>query len=581
MIKECLEIFEKNLKEDPNMVLRGYIPKDGKYNLVVMKDDGNWKLISKSQIEYDKKEKKIKNEPLDYSYIKFLDYHSNLLNMNKAIDNKKAIHSSNYYSFFFKESSYEEKINKAAIERYFSILKNPLKKYKDKRAKLLYLENEDKLGLVDVDEVSRIEKWLIRNLNKKELFEIDSSSKKYFKIFFVYENQDDTKKAYKREQDRYLLTNLFNKNKYNIEIDGRILGLSDDNLGMNDKKPFLENLDRKIQQPYLIDADTAKFQNLFFDYLSGLAKKSYRTVYFNTENKEITFDRDKNFSGYQLFLYPEKNETAILNYKQHSKKISDINIKLSQYIKENLGKNPKDKDIAKRESKYGLFTEKIKLFEKIDSAFFYNFYIRNRHNIENLNIKDTDLKFIILNYGKIMEKAIIYGKEKYLLNSIDNLLVDSIKYSLINNYNTKAVTQFNYYLSLKKYFEKREEIYMRFQEEMKRKLESAGDIKLENDKEILFSIGQVLRKLLNQSNVGNKNLTFIREFIGGQKSDMIIRNLNSLVKRYAHNISTADIRFNQALSQILIYNFDNKEVDDKYIIAGFLNDSYLYGGKVK
>ena len=122
---------------------------------------------------------------------------------------------------------------------------------------------------------------------------------------------------------------------------------------------------------------------------------------------------------------------------------------------------------------------------------------------------------------------------------------------------------------------------MAFQDQMKRKLESAGDIKLENDEEVLFAIGQVLRKLLNQSNAGNKNLTFVREFIGGQKPDMIIRNLNSLVKRYAHNISTSDIRFNQALSQILLYKFDKEKVDDKYIIAGFLNDSYLYGGKVK
>ena len=53
--------------------------------------------------------------------------------MNKSMDNKKAIHSSNYYSFFFKENSYEDNINKEAIERYFLILKNPLKKYKDKR----------------------------------------------------------------------------------------------------------------------------------------------------------------------------------------------------------------------------------------------------------------------------------------------------------------------------------------------------------------------------------------------------------------------------------------------------------------
>lgn len=580
MLEECLEIFKKNLDEDPDMVLRGYIPKDGKYYLVTMKEEGFWEVSPSFKIKYNKKEKKIENQPLNFSFVRDLDFNSNLLNMNKSMDNKKAIHSSNYYSFFFKENIYEDKINKDAIERYFLVLKNPLKKYKDKEAKNLYLENEEKLGTVNVEEAEKIEKWLIENINKKELFDIDTSSKDYFKIFFVYEDEEKTKKAYQREQDRYLLTNLFNKNKYNIEVSGKTFGVSDDNLGINDKKPYLENLSRKVKQPYLISADVAKLQNLFFSYLSSSVKRGYKRIYFNTVNKEISFEKNKNFIGFELFLYPEKNEAAILDYNIYSNDFDDIEIQINQYIEEYLPENAKDEDISKREEKYGLITEKNILLNKIDAVFFYNYYQRNKYNLDNLNIKELNFKMIILNYGKSLEVAIINNKNKEIVRILDKLLKDSIKYSLTKDYNTKAITQFNYYLSLKEYYEKKEENYMDFRENMKRKLESAGDISLEGDEEILFALGQVLRKLLNHSKIGDKNLTFIRNFLDEQKTSKIIENLKHLLVTYAHNISTKDVRFNRAVSQILVYEFEKEKADDKWIMAGFLEESYLYGKKL-
>lgn len=580
MLEECLEIFKKNLDEDPDMVLRGYIPKDGKYYLVTMKEKGPWEVSPSFKIKYDKKEKKIENQPLNYSFIKNLDFYSNIIDTQKPIDSKKSIHSSTYYSFFFKENSYEDNINREAIERYFSILKNPLKKYKDKRAKNLYLENEEKLGPVNVEEAEKIEKWLIENINKKELFDIDENSKDYFKIFFVYEDEEKTKKAYQREQDRYLLTNLFNKNKYNIEVSGKTFGVSNDNFGVDMKKPYLENLSRKVKQPYLISMDTAKLQNLFFSYLSSSVKRGNNKIYFNTGNKEISFEKNKNFIGFELFLYPEKNEAAILDYNIYSKDFDDIEIKINQFIEEYLQENAKAEDISKREDKYGLITEKKTLLNKIDSVFFYNYYQRNKYNLENLNIKELNFKMIILNYGKSLEFAIVNNKNKEIVRILDKLLEDSIKYSLVNGYKTKAITQFNYYLSLKEYFEKKEENYMDFQENMKRKLESAGEISLEGDKEIFFAVGQVLRKLLNYSNIGDKNLTFIRNFLGGQKTSRIIENLEHLLVTYAHNISAKDVRLNRAVSQILVHKFDNKKAEDRWIIAGFLEESYLYGKKL-
>ncbi|ERT59130.1 hypothetical protein [Peptoniphilus sp. BV3C26] len=284
MIKECIEIFQEELKKDPNLILKSYLPKDGKYILVTMKENEDWALSEPLTIKYDKKTKIIDGEnSLNYDFIKYLDYHSNILDSNKSMDFKKLIQSSNYYSIFFKENIYPkeesakiilsriyelldsgkfsldkideeksifkeeiyagldfedvEKFKKffSSILRYFDTLKDPYTKYKDKESKVLYEENENILGIVNTEEVEKIRNWLIKNLDK---FNLNPDNKTYFKIFFVYEDKEKTKRAYKREQERYLRSNSFNKNKYNKEIDGKIFGLSNNNMGLNEKNPI-------------------------------------------------------------------------------------------------------------------------------------------------------------------------------------------------------------------------------------------------------------------------------------------------------------------------------------------------------
>ena len=60
------------------------------------------------------------------------------------------------------------------------------------------------------------------------------SKKDYLKIFFETEH-----KNVQREERRYLLPNIYNNNDYNVQIKDTVLGLPDNNLGMNAKKPYL------------------------------------------------------------------------------------------------------------------------------------------------------------------------------------------------------------------------------------------------------------------------------------------------------------------------------------------------------
>ena len=76
-----------------------------------------------------------------------------------------------------------------------------------------------------------------------------------------------------RQGLRYLLPNLYNSNDFNRKQDGKILGLPNNNMGMNSKKPYLHHYSRKVTVPYLLDQDETLLQMQLFDYLSGFAAK--------------------------------------------------------------------------------------------------------------------------------------------------------------------------------------------------------------------------------------------------------------------------------------------------------------------
>lgn len=120
---------------------------------------------------------------------------------------------------------------------------------------------------------------------------------------------------------------------------------------------------------------------------------------------------------------------------------------------------------------------------------------------------------------------------------------------------------------------------MEFQKNIEKKLKSNGKMVLDKDEEILFALGQVLRKIMNQSNIGDKKLSDISIFLNIQNSDRLIDKFYLMITRYSYLISLYDKRLNNAISQILTYNFTNDNIDKKWILAGFLNESYIYAEK--
>ena len=324
-----LEKTEEQFGNREKFILDSYIPADGDY--IVVQKDGTLKNRS---FKLDKKTRTlngmISGSQLDDD-IKFYDYHSRLVSMDKPQDPKKVIHSNSYLSFWVKQDSLDNgKLDMQAIDRYYDVLKNPRAKYKNVQDAKMYDYIAEKVGDVNQEKLEYSRNWIKQNIFKLKDMGIELTGKNYLKIFF-----EDDKELYVREEQRYLMTKIYNKNDYNIEIDGQILGLPNDNLALNSKKPYMEHKTRKKTVPYLLSPQSAAVQRMFFDYLMNEANKGNTNLFFDNSVLHSKYNKsgitalkngefiEGDFSGYFLQIQKGK-EIAI----EHQDTIADYKYNL-------------------------------------------------------------------------------------------------------------------------------------------------------------------------------------------------------------------------------------------------------------
>lgn len=222
MVNDLIQIF-KDAENMEKAVLDNYIPKDGTYFRL---DNDN--SIKRLTIKRNKTEQ---NEL--YKWFKEADYNSSLIDMNKPVDTTKKIHSNNYYTVFMKcdilpevgtnkdKALTKEKLEEA-LENYFNAF---LEETKDKKAKKI-------IETLNIKNIDREELQICKNRIKEaipkvieEIAKNNLADKNYVKVFI----EQDMEK-YKTEGNRYLYPRIFNKNDYNIELNGEIFGLSNNNM---------------------------------------------------------------------------------------------------------------------------------------------------------------------------------------------------------------------------------------------------------------------------------------------------------------------------------------------------------------
>ncbi|VTX58056.1 hypothetical protein [Fusobacterium periodonticum] len=568
MINEALEVFKKIYdKEGEELVVSKHIPKDGTYILVNIESE---KIINKLNIAYDKKNKKIDGELNQYySYIRAFDYYSNLVDMNKPMDSKKTIHSNQIYSFFIKKDSIREnKLTKSIIEGYKKNLLNPEEKYNSKEAKELYKNIANKLPEIEKETVEKIFLWIETNVNEDLL---EDSKKDYLKIFFVKSDLDISLELFKNEHKRYLIPNIFNSNDYNKKIEETIYGLSNNNMGLNAKKTFLENKTRKISTPYLVDTEEILLQYAFYNYLLPEVKQGNYFIYF-TENEIIpkTYkDACPNGARYLLNATYSK-DIDIKNFNIISKSDSqEININ----FREILHQKRKDSD----EIEYGNLNRE-KIMNNINKILFYNSLLGNFLASDgDLDIKDIEIKKLLMKYRNAFYKWFYLNDETEVKKSIKKIYLDAVMVAIGNGHLFKANQQLDLGFCLEEYFYKKSELMeeiMSIKEVFLNHTLSEEDWELLNDEEYFFAVGQILAYINYMRNSKAKSLNFIKQLTFIKNPTILKEKIKKIVISYSHIFETKNKKINRTISNISLYQ--PKEIKIDILLAGFTADIVFF-----
>lgn len=564
MLSDVVKIFEKEYKKyGDNFITDEYIPADGEY-VIVEPDGDDFKILDKINIKMDKKTREIDRTNPYFDFICEADYMSKYLDSNKALSDKN-IHSNNYMTFFVKkENVHNGKINDEIIKKYYDVIRNPLIKYTKPKAKILYEELEKKYGKSNEKEIDNIENWIENNVY--DLVEKDSKDKTYLKIFFKY---DLTK--YKIESEKYILTNIYNSNDYNININGQTYGLPNDNMGMNSKKPYLGNKSRKTKMPYLLSKEEVLMQKKFFDYLMNQVSAGKTNIYLNEDGiKAINNDEmlHNDFSGYYLRVKKGK-EVEIHDFDTIGIYKAEIRpLKLENVL--NL-KNSK--------LQYTSINSLGGLKNVINEVLFSKFLTTNYFTeAKDLNINDNSLKRNLLMSRTTLFAWFYKGNRNNVWKILNQGSLDLIKGAINNGYLLKASDQFNLRCALKNYFEGGEnmgDILSSVKDSLRIKISEDGTSSITNDEEYYFAVGQLTSYFISLSKSRNKVHSLSNPIINAKTYTRIKDELIKLYKKYNYTIKNSNRRFNNLFAMVSSY-VPEKDVQEDLIIAGYLHSNLIY-----
>lgn len=573
MLGECLEIFGSYTKEEREKhILDEYIPKDGTYILV----GNNGEIKEITEMKLDKKTNMInKNAKYFKEFLRF-DYYSDLISMNKPQDAQKIIHSNNYLSFWVKkESVINGKLTPQVIDGYYDILEHPEKKCEKTKALSIYEKLEEVIGPVDTETLQRNKKWIqdhifsLENLGLK----IDFQKKDYLKIFFEAE-----KEVYRREGDRYFIPNIYNSNQYNVVINDEVLGLPDNNQGMNAKKPFLSIKTRKNAAPYLLNRENVMLQKQFFDYLMNFAMVGKYNIYVDMEKRKFIACGNDNYPQNDIrgfFLRIRKGKEVEIHDQDVVPFFS--NRLRFPFVYENQSgiedkKNP--------EYEFGKTCETYQELEgMIDDIFFSKTLIPNYFSEEEkIKITDETLKRMLLTSRRKLFGWLHLGNDADMRGLVDKVSMELIKASILNEYMLKAAKQLNLRWSLMRYLTKGGEDMADFsvalREDLKAKVMSDEYKGLENDREYYFAVGQMARYLIYLSKAGKKKQSLINPFLNARTDKNLKELLGKYFKKYNYAIPVGAKRVGRLYGMLEGYEPTEAIMQDM-ISAGFVIDNLL------
>lgn len=574
MLKDCIEIFknvrENYIEEDETHSKLTFITDSyplGIGTYILIGRDGN--IIKRLNIDKNNEDESIQDE--NYQYFATLDYLSVLIDTNKAVDPKKLIHSNNYYSFFIKKEALNTKLTQSHIDEYYKILRDPKFKYKEEKLEI-YNDLENELGKPNSEEIDIIQNWIETNLIKQDFFKKLPDMKQdkgYLKIFFDYPFS-----SYERENKRYILPNIYNQNKFNIELNGVIYGMPNDNINLNDKKIYLRLKSRKNEIPYIIDSDEVLEQKYFFDYLKRFLGKKENNIYVGFDNT---------IKGYKDFPTDKITGYFLRVNKGKEPEIKDVTSIIEKEIQINI-KNEDIFNLSYQEvPDYYKIIKEIKILSTLINDIFYSKCLKSNYfkTLKEITLpKQVSITpKLIADSKKIWEELFFKQNDRLLKTSFIKMGMDIIKNTILFGNDFKACEQLNLYIAISNYILNQEDKTMsnvkNIYNSLNKKINSETTEMIESENEYFFAVGQLVKYYVSLNKSAEKTHSLINPILNCKDITKLESELEKMFKKYNYNIGHNSKRFNNLYAMVLSYENSTK-INIKYLIIGYLFNSLIY-----
>ncbi len=570
MLKDCIEIFKKEIDEykqhNPNgdeisFITDAYTLTAGTYYLLNI-ETGE----VKKTLEVDKN---TTEKTALYEKFAKMEYLSMYMDSNKAVADKN-IFSNNIYAFIVKKENVADKITEEIIDGYYEkILKFNENPDTDKRK--LYIAYEEKHGATNLENAEKTKKAIknfVLNYNAQE-------QKGRLAVFFDVDFSE-----YEKEGNRYILANVYNSNKYNYLKHKEIFGLPNNNMGLNSKKPYLENKSRKNILPYSISQENIMLQKLFFDYLLNIFSEKKYYIYLT--EKGIKSFRSKEYlqedilSGHFIRIMKGQKECEILDYTPIDRRTDKISVRVDNVLNISYSdKNPQNLN-------YKIYTSLSELIPVINEIL-YNKWLESNYfsDAKDIKIKNDSgkLKSILLKTRNLWIDWFYKGKTQNLGRNFKDFSMEIVKNFIENSYISKAREQYNLRIALINYFNKEEnpmsEKIKTIVETLDRKINNQTNNEIETDDEFYFAVGQIANYFISLNKSSKKVHSLISPILQCKNVEKLKKELGKMYLKYSYAIPTNSLRFNNLYGMICRYE-PKQKINLDMLTGGYLYQSLIY-----
>ncbi|HWQ93494.1 MAG TPA: hypothetical protein VN673_17640 [Clostridia bacterium] len=405
----------------------------------------------------------------------------------------------------------------------------------------------------------------------------------YIRIF-LDANEDD----YQHEGGRYLVTKIFNSNKYNLWIGNTVLGLSDSNMGMNSKKPYQAHSSTKFKVPFRVDARSAiSLRKLFL----WLGSRRNENGWFLSEGY---LPVRKHPAG--LFkAMGDVNLPESVHYLHQQKKNDDTLIDDYDFLPRFSDSIPKPVEFQNHldcAEFDGGKKDRLSEIEAMVDKYLFNFQLRKNYGDEKVTASGQlsgELAAQIMYTRHAWHAWFRKGDAIPIAACIDRATMGPMVARLKDLETLRVMKStmsqmLNTRFALLSYFSNKEDqdmgnYYQQQYELLKEKVQSdVSDAFGESSAEFYLATGQLLYYMMCCREGQNINYDLaLRDFITARNAQVVKDQLLKKWRPTMYKDTIWNPRFNKLLSIVRTYNAPAKElVDIDALIAGFCNKNLVY-----